>query len=285
MRIDVPPASVYHGNDFFRGFGIPLRIIHIEGGPVFPLHRHDFTELVIVYAGSGVHSIAGEERRIGPGEVLLIPRGFEHTYPETSDLSYVNVIFDAATLLDEELAEKVSLETSDRRGHTGVPASFRLSAFGLREALAIVNRIDQELYRKEEGYEPAAKAAFHLLWIYLARARAWGEPNEESSEARVRRLVERISSNSSLGLSVGEMAEEARTSERNFRREFKRATGESPVAYVNRLRIEEARALLSNTDKTVTQIAILVGFEDPAYFARAFKSVVGTSPKAYRMKG
>jgi AraC-like DNA-binding protein len=284
MRIDVPPASFYRGNAFFRGFGIPLRVIHVEGGPVFPPHRHDFTELVVVYAGAGVHSMAGEERRIGPGEVLLIPRGLEHTYTDTGELSYVNVIFDAGFLLDEPLVEEVSLEPSDRREHAGPPEPFRLSAIGLREALAMVNRMDQELYRKEEGYELAARAAFHLLWVYLARAQSWGEPDEGSSVARVRRLVERVSRNSSQALSVGDMAEEARTSERNFRREFKRVTGEAPVAYVNRLRIEEACALLSSTDKTVTQIAGLVGFEDPAYFTRAFKRVLGMSPKAFRCR-
>lgn len=282
MRLDVPPAPFYRGKIFFEGLGLPLRIIHVERSPVFPSHRHDFTELVIVYEGSGIHVAAGEKRRIGPGDVLLIPRGSEHAYADTRDLSYVNVVFDAEALLDDPLAERIALEPPGRRGSAGSPSSFRLSAFGTREALALVNRIDQELFRKEECCELMAKATFLLLWAFLARARIWEGLDGESSEARVRRLVDRIARNSSLALSVEEMAEEARTGPRNFRREFKRVTGEAPIAYVRRLRIEEACALLRDTDKTISQIAFLVGFEDSAYFTRAFKRVEGLSPKAYR---
>jgi AraC family L-rhamnose operon transcriptional activator RhaR/AraC family L-rhamnose operon regulatory protein RhaS len=270
MRLDVRPAPFYRGKDFFEGVGLPLRVLHVEGGPPFPLHRHDFTELVLVHAGSGTHIVLGAERRIGPGDVLLIPRGCEHAYAEAHGLSYVNVIFDAEALLDGLPVEETSI--------------FHISAFGSREALALVNRMDHELFRQEEGYELIAKACLLQLWASLARMRSWGEAAGDSSEARVRRLVDRISRNASLPLSVEDMAEEARTSPRNFRREFKRITGEAPLFYVSRLRIDEACALLRDSDKTVTQIAFLVGFEDSAYFARAFKRAVGLSPSAYRQR-
>lgn len=268
MRLDIPPAPFYRGKGFFEGLGIPLCVIHVEHSIDFPPHRHDFTELVVVYGGSGLHAADGDRRPIERGDVMLLPRGSEHAYSETRDLSYVNVLFDADELLGDSLS--------------GSPSFFKLSSFGIREALAIVNRIDQELFRKEEGYALMARALFLQLWASLARARAWPSLDGESSEARVRKVVERISRNAALPLSVDEMAEEARTSPRNFRREFKRITGEAPLAYVNRLRIDEARALLRDTDKTVTQIAFLVGFEDSAYFARAFKAACGRSPKAYR---
>jgi AraC-like DNA-binding protein len=283
MRLNVPPAPFYHGSGFFKGPGIPLGIIHIENSPAFPSHRHDFTELVVVYAGSGIHTLGGENRRIGAGEVILIPRGSEHSYTDSSELSYVNVVFDSKKLLDDPLVSGALFGNSEECEAAVNFPSFRLSAFGTREALAIINRIDQELFRKEEGYELSAKANFLLLWVYLARARTWGEPHEESSEARVRRLIERIARNSSLALSVEEMAEEARTSPRNFRREFKRVTGEAPGSYVNRLRIDEACLLLSSTDKTITQIAILAGFEDPAYFTRMFRQLKGMSPRSFRL--
>ncbi|MHB1454804.1 MAG: PocR ligand-binding domain-containing protein [Saccharofermentanales bacterium] len=53
-------------------------------------------------------------------------------------------------------------------------------------------------------------------------------------------------------------------------------------AYVNRLRVEEARRLLSMSDIPVKDIAGIVGFEDPNYFARVFRSLEGISPRQYR---
>lgn len=81
------------------------------------------------------------------------------------------------------------------------------------------------------------------------------------------------------------MAAEAGTSERNFRRAFKKETGNAPLAYVNQARIRAACELLSASDKTVTQIAGLVGYEDSNYFARQFRRIAGCSPREFRDKG
>lgn len=267
MRLAVAPVPFYEGKQFFESPSLPLAVIHAEPSPDYPLHSHDFSELVIVYGGSGLHLSPSGQRRIGPGDVYLIEPGSEHGYAESRELSYVNVLFDAPPL---------------RPWRGRIAPGLRLSPYGIREALGLVARIDQELFRKEPGYELAAQGSFFLLAAMLARSSS--SVRGESTEARVRALAERISRNSSLRLSVEDMAQEARTSPRNFRREFRLVTGESPVAFVNRRRLEEARALLRDTDKTVTQIAFLVGFEDSAYFARAFKRAEGRSPSDYRAR-
>jgi len=51
---------------------------------------------------------------------------------------------------------------------------------------------------------------------------------------------------------------------------------------LNRYRIKEAKVLLNQTGASVTDIAVQVGFDDPAYFSRAFSKQVGISPRAYR---
>ena len=55
-----------------------------------------------------------------------------------------------------------------------------------------------------------------------------------------------------------------------------------PMEYLNRYRIKEAKALLSHTCASITDIGAQVGFDDPAYFSRAFRKQVGFSPRAYR---
>jgi AraC-like DNA-binding protein len=56
----------------------------------------------------------------------------------------------------------------------------------------------------------------------------------------------------------------------------------TPIAYLNRYRITQAKRLLKETDHTITQIAMDVGFSDSGYFSRVFRRETGMSPEAYR---
>jgi len=63
---------------------------------------------------------------------------------------------------------------------------------------------------------------------------------------------------------------------------FRKELGITPIAYLNRYRVNQAKHLLTNTHKTITEIALQVGFSDSGYFSRIFRREVGVSPKAYR---
>ena len=281
MRLEVPPSPFYRGRAFYGDPEVPIAVVHIEGGPAFPPHGHDFYEPVLVRSGEGLYESGGAERRIRAGDALFLPVRARHSYARSPSLAYVNLLFDPALLLEEPLAP--GLELLDLAPERGA-ARLRLPPLALREALALANRVDQELLRRDSGYGLMAKALLAQLWTLLCREREWEGLAGESAEARARRVAERIRREPSAERSSADMAEEAGTSERNFRRAFKRATGEAPLAFARRVRIEEAKALLSGSDKTVTQIASLVGFGDPDYFARAFKRATGLAPSAFRRR-
>lgn len=80
------------------------------------------------------------------------------------------------------------------------------------------------------------------------------------------------------------MLDESGLSERTFKRRFASATGLSPIAYVQRLRIEDAKRRLERTDAPVDEISWQVGYEEPAFFRRLFKRVTGVTPGAYRRR-
>lgn len=65
---------------------------------------------------------------------------------------------------------------------------------------------------------------------------------------------------------------------------FKRTTGESPIHYFNRLKIERACHLLNDTTMQINQISHKVGIADSYYFSRLFTKLVGMSPNAYRKR-
>lgn len=80
------------------------------------------------------------------------------------------------------------------------------------------------------------------------------------------------------------MIRQAGLTERTFKRRFTGATGLSPIAYVQRLRIEDAKRRLERTEVSVDEISWKVGYEDPAFFRRLFRRLTGLAPGAYRRR-
>src|SRR5690606_2582561 len=79
---------------------------------------------------------------------------------------------------------------------------------------------------------------------------------------------------------VEEMIKRSKLAERTFKRRFVSATGLTPIVYVQRLRIEEAKRRLERTAAPVDEISWRVGYEDPAFFRRLFKRTTGLAPGA-----
>jgi AraC-like DNA-binding protein len=83
-------------------------------------------------------------------------------------------------------------------------------------------------------------------------------------------------------LTVDHLARAARLSRAHFSREFRRAFGESPHAYLLTRRLERAAALLRNTDRSVASICFSVGLSSVGSFTTSFTRTFGLSPTAYR---
>lgn len=83
---------------------------------------------------------------------------------------------------------------------------------------------------------------------------------------------------------VAEMAARAGLPPRTFSRRFRAATGYSPIDYVQAVRIEEAKQMLTTTATPVDDIAYEVGYADPSHFRRLFRRLAGTTPSRYRQK-
>lgn len=84
-------------------------------------------------------------------------------------------------------------------------------------------------------------------------------------------------------LGVDELARAAGLSRAHFSREFRRAFGESPHAYLLTRRLERAAALLRTTDRSVADICFSVGLQSVGSFTTSFTRTYGVSPTAYRV--
>jgi len=83
---------------------------------------------------------------------------------------------------------------------------------------------------------------------------------------------------------VARMVRHSGLAERTFKRRFRAATGYTPVAYVQALRIEEAKHMLETTGDPTDEIGRAVGYEDSSHFRRLFKRLAGVTPGRYRQR-
>jgi transcriptional regulator GlxA family with amidase domain len=83
---------------------------------------------------------------------------------------------------------------------------------------------------------------------------------------------------------VSEVTRRSGLAERTFARRFRQATGYTPLAYIQALRIEEAKQLLETGDHAIEHVGREVGYEDTAYFRRLFVRLAGLTPAVYRRK-
>jgi AraC-like DNA-binding protein len=83
-------------------------------------------------------------------------------------------------------------------------------------------------------------------------------------------------------LGVDDLARAAGLSRAHFSREFRRAFGESPHAYLLTRRLERAAALLRTTDRSVADVCFSVGLQSVGSFTTSFTRTYGLSPQAYR---
>ncbi len=103
--------------------------------------------------------------------------------------------------------------------------------------------------------------------------------------ARVARALAIVHRQYAAPLNVEALAREAAMSPSAFLRAFKRITGESPLQYVKKIRLNKARTLLVHGGLAVSAAAYQVGDESPSQFSREFKRYFSTSPSQARASG
>ncbi len=105
------------------------------------------------------------------------------------------------------------------------------------------------------------------------------------TSALVKRTLAYICQNYDRSFSRQEMADSLGVSPRYLTRIFCQELGLSPWDYLNRYRVFQAKALLRHTNKSITEVGAMVGFNDPSYFSRVFRRLADVTPTDYRERG
>lgn len=146
---------------------------------------------------------------------------------------------------------------------------------------------DLALYLVERfcGHDVAMQTAKALL---LNTPRAWQAGfaivplKTNHSDETVSTAQEWMHQNFHKAFPLEAPARRAGMSLRNFVRRFKQATGDSPLNYLQKLRVAAAKRLLESDHRTMQEISSAVGYQDVAFFRSVFQRHTGVSPSAYR---
>ena len=147
--------------------------------------------------------------------------------------------------------------------------------------------LDLSLYLVEKlcGHEVAMQSAKALL---IETPRAWQAGfavvplKTEHSDDVISQAQDWLHQNFHRTFSLDVPARHVGMSPRNFIRRFKQATGDSPLNYLQKLRIAAAKRLLESDHRSVQEVSDAVGYQDAAFFRTLFQRHVGVSPSAYR---
>src|SRR5215467_13739406 len=147
--------------------------------------------------------------------------------------------------------------------------------------------LDLSIYLVEKfcGHEIAMQTAKALL---IETPRAWQSGfaivplKTDHSDDNISSAQEWLHKNFAKTFSLEDPARRVGMSVRNFVRRFKQATGDSPLVYVQKLRVAAAKRMLENNHRSMQEISDAVGYQDSAFFRALFQRHTGVSPRAYR---
>lgn len=258
----------------------------LKGESVLPHSHH----VAMVYLGQPLEMRArmgarDQYRYLVEGDVTIIPAGLPSEWGWRGEWA-VDCLH---MYLEPSFFEEVSAGTDVDTARIEI-----VNVFGVRDP-----RVEQVgkllLLELEDGGlmgDLYAQSLANVLMIHLLRhhsslgrrdARKVGrEYRGALSRRTLRSVTDYVGDNLAHDLTLDELAGVAHMSAFHFSRLFKRSTGLSPHQYVVRKRVERAKDLLTNTEFTLHEVAISVGFADQSHLSKHTKRLLGVSPRSFR---
>jgi len=253
-------------------------------------HDHDYYEIGVIRGGTAWHCTAGDARTLSAGAVYVMAPGSVHALRRIRRLAITNVYYLNEWLLTElralwDVDGLVPLFLASGLFRSALPVlQFPLTA----AELASCERELHDIATEAGSVAPSLvflKAAVLKLLTGLSRAytRDSGRTPGFAFRREVWHALERVEQClvERRPFRVEKIARECDVSVNRLRREFRSATGWSPLEYFQRRRIQHACALLLNRQLSVTQVAQSLGFADAAHLCRLFRRHRGLSPRQY----
>ncbi|MBS4203367.1 AraC family transcriptional regulator [Lederbergia citrea] len=291
-----------HSSQFMNEKTFPFwinRVVHDEHN-LPPMHCHDFIELIYVVDGEAQHVFENEAYSISTNHIFIINPGEFHTFhiEPGKKIELINCLFLPSILHDtwlKELGVSQSmdfyyihpfLDMSDRFHH-----SLNLQGDYSFHVQSLLEYMIKEFESALIGFSSLIKLKLAELLIVLSRIYNEKETLMKNISSQyderkllVRRICGYLERHYDQKISTQTLCELFNISTRHLNRLFKQDTGLTVIEMIHKIRIEKAKQLLIKSNEKVIDVAIKVGYDDPAFFSRLFKRKIGCSPGRYKIE-
>ncbi len=159
--------------------------------------------------------------------------------------------------------------------------SSRIYPTSLSGVSQIFEEILSETLEKKPHYEALCLAKLLALFAMIARESTHTQASGGAEHRHIARAIQHIGKNCEKNLSLEEYAAMCHMSKYHFLRIFKSVTGQTPIEYRMRIRIENAKEMLDLGELSIAEIGEKLGFSSAAHFSDVFKKNTGFSPRNY----
>ena len=237
-----------------------------------PKGRVDW-QLIYIAAGEGHFFLDGKE--------VIVPAGNMVLYPPKKQQKYYYLGRDKTQVWFVHFTGR---EVRSILNHYEIPLDGYILHTGIsRDYEDLFRRMRDELVKCSWGYEEMLTILFRELLLTMHRRmtesvpRITGFIQDEMDRAR-----DYFEEHYNEDISIEQYAASRSMSTSWFNRSFRSAMGTSPMKYILDIRIRNAQVLLETTDYSVSDIAAVIGYDNPMYFSRLFRKAKGLPPAKYR---
>lgn len=255
--------------------------LYVEGLGYYPeasghnMVRQSHDDCLVMYCVQGkgwltTKNTPDNRQRVNEGDLVVLPKGVAHQYQADKDSPWSMYWAHFSGQSSQDYLAPI----------TAIADNYVLS-LGIQTKL--ISDFKNLLSIQKTGYQ---FSQFIYASNLLAQILAYIPVNLPSTRSgpyiNLSSIKSFMEENLSESLDLETLAATANLSKYHFSKRYKEQTGYSPIQHFIHMKIERACYLLDTSDKPITHISDMLGYEDSQYFSRLFKKVIGLSPRDYR---
>lgn len=251
-------------------------------------NRHDYYEMVYLKKGNAVFEIDGVDVNMVPNSVVIIKPQKSHKFIVKSENCELVVLYFNLKSKKDVPGSHASLNDFVDYIEDEASGAFVYLKLGKKnDIIYVLNRILRERIKFQIWGDFLSCLLIMELFVLLSRTlkQEW-EQSAKNRNLKLHELLniakEYIDNNYAKDLTLSQVAKYIYLSDSYFAHSFKDKFGISPKSYILKVRIEEAKELLENTDLKISDVALSVGFSSQQRFNDIFRKYTELTPLRYR---